>query len=183
MIAALRSKGRDRHARPHRRPRSGDDIDSFHDLRSTTEQVVAVDQREHRQIFPQPGWVEHDPVEIWSKTTSVIEGALSPCRLEGIRARGRRSHQSTGNDCDMGSDDRRARAQRNRLAGHTNRRPLCRASRGRRAPTDSGRRPGFPLATYFSGPKARYLIDHLDLGERAERGELSGQSTPGSPGI
>jgi glycerol kinase len=39
--------------------------------------VVSADQREHRQILPRPGWVEHDPVEIWSMTTSVIEGALA----------------------------------------------------------------------------------------------------------
>ena len=96
----------------------------------------------------------------------------SPCRAQGIRARGRRSHQSTGDDGDMGSDDRRARAQRNRLAGHTNRRPLCRASRGRRPRPIQGEDRA-PLATYFSGPKARYLLDRLDLGERAERGELA----------
>src|SRR3970040_1870647 len=46
-------------------------------------EVVAVDQREHRQIFPRPGWVEHDPIEIWSMTTSVIEGALSRAGLHG----------------------------------------------------------------------------------------------------
>ena len=43
--------------------------------------VVASDQREHEQIFPAPGHVEHDPVEIWSKTTSVVEGALNKSGL------------------------------------------------------------------------------------------------------
>ncbi|MFB3051222.1 MAG: FGGY family carbohydrate kinase, partial [Acidimicrobiia bacterium] len=43
--------------------------------------VVSLEQREHRQIFPQPGWVEHDPGEIWAKTVSVIEGALSRAGL------------------------------------------------------------------------------------------------------
>src|SRR6185295_15660504 len=38
--------------------------------------LVAVDQKEHRQIYPQPGWVEHDPIEIWENTKSVIHGAL-----------------------------------------------------------------------------------------------------------
>ena len=44
--------------------------------------VISVDQREHEQIFPKPGWVEHDPLEIWSKTTSVIEGALAGAGLK-----------------------------------------------------------------------------------------------------
>src|SRR3970282_180589 len=38
--------------------------------------VIAVDQREHRQIYPQPGWVEHDPIEIWHRTQEVIVAAL-----------------------------------------------------------------------------------------------------------
>ncbi|MCS6939667.1 MAG: FGGY family carbohydrate kinase, partial [Roseiflexus sp.] len=39
-------------------------------------QVVAVDQKEHTQIYPKPGWVEHDALEIWARTQEVIEGAL-----------------------------------------------------------------------------------------------------------
>ena len=39
-------------------------------------EVVAVDQKEHRQIYPKPGWVEHDPLEIWVRTHDVMKGAL-----------------------------------------------------------------------------------------------------------
>lgn len=39
--------------------------------------IVAVDQREHRQIFPKPGWVEHDATEIWSKVQAVVAGAIA----------------------------------------------------------------------------------------------------------
>ena len=39
--------------------------------------VVAVDQKEHEQIFPKPGWVEHDPMEIWTRSQEVIKGALA----------------------------------------------------------------------------------------------------------
>ena len=46
-------------------------------------QVVASAQREHRQIFPRPGWVEHDPAEIWSKTLEVISEALGKAGLQG----------------------------------------------------------------------------------------------------
>src|SRR5688500_19455548 len=38
--------------------------------------VIAVDQKEHQQIYPKPGWVEHDPLEIWARTQEVIIGAL-----------------------------------------------------------------------------------------------------------
>src|SRR2546423_5023468 len=38
--------------------------------------VIAIDQKEHRQIFPRPGWVEHDAQEIWTRTQEVISGAL-----------------------------------------------------------------------------------------------------------
>src|SRR5512134_536538 len=43
--------------------------------------VVGVDQKEHEQIYPQPGWVEHDPKEIWARTTDVIDGALKKTGL------------------------------------------------------------------------------------------------------
>ena len=39
-------------------------------------EVVALDQKEHKQIYPKPGWVEHDPLEIWVRTHEVIAGAL-----------------------------------------------------------------------------------------------------------
>ena len=38
--------------------------------------VVAIDQKEHEQIYPKPGWVEHDPMEIWTRCQEVIKGAL-----------------------------------------------------------------------------------------------------------
>ena len=39
--------------------------------------VVGLDQKEHEQIYPKPGWVEHDPMEIWARTEDVIKGALA----------------------------------------------------------------------------------------------------------
>src|SRR4051812_50179280 len=44
--------------------------------------IVAVDQREHEQITPQAGWVEHDPKEVWRRTRGVIGGALAPSDCE-----------------------------------------------------------------------------------------------------
>src|SRR6478672_11386060 len=43
--------------------------------------VVAVDQLEHRQVFPRAGWVEHDPMEIWQNTRAVVGGALGKANL------------------------------------------------------------------------------------------------------
>ena len=43
--------------------------------------VVATAQREHEQIFPRAGWVEHDPMEIWERTKEVIQGALDKASL------------------------------------------------------------------------------------------------------
>ena len=44
--------------------------------------VVGVDQKEHAQIYPKPGWVEHDPMEIWARSLDVIKGALKKANLK-----------------------------------------------------------------------------------------------------
>src|SRR5688572_18963776 len=43
--------------------------------------VIAVDQKEHQQMYPQPGWVEHDALEIWQRTQEVITGAMQKGNL------------------------------------------------------------------------------------------------------
>src|SRR5690554_5712381 len=48
-----------------------------------TGRVVATAQKEHRQIYPEPGWVEHDPLEIWERTQQVMGEALGLARLSG----------------------------------------------------------------------------------------------------
>ena len=45
-------------------------------------EVVGFDQKEHKQIYPKPGWVEHDPLEIWQATQDVIKGALDKLRID-----------------------------------------------------------------------------------------------------
>ena len=49
--------------------------------------VVGVDQKEHEQIYPKPGWVEHDPKEIWQRSQEVIDGALKKAGIIGERPR------------------------------------------------------------------------------------------------
>jgi glycerol kinase len=134
--------------------------------------VVAVDQREHSQIFPRPGWVEHDPMEIWSTAVSVIEGALSGAGLtrSDLAAVGVTNQRETTVIWDRATGTPVANAivwQDTRTA------ELC----AQLAVTDGPDRfrsvTGLPLATYFSGPKIRWLLDTLDLHDAAARGELS----------
>lgn len=133
--------------------------------------IVAVDQREHAQILPRAGWVEHDPVEIWSRATSVIEGCLSKAGLtrNDLAAIGITNQRETTVLWDAATGQPVANAvvwQDTRTAA------LC-----ERLSADGGTdrfraRTGLPLATYFSGPKARWLIEDLNLEARASRGEI-----------
>jgi glycerol kinase len=134
--------------------------------------VVAEDRREHRQILPRPGWVEHDPVEIWSMTTSVIEGALARAGLHAsdLAAVGLTNQRETTVIWDRASGEPVHNAvvwQDTRTA------ELCVTLGGEQGPDRFREKTGLPLATYFAGPKARHLLDDLDLTLRAERGELA----------
>ena len=92
--------------------------------------VRSVAQQEFRQIFPEPGWVEHDAMEIWATQSGVA--ARGACEGRGRRRRGRgdRHHQSTRNHRVVGPRDRQARRQRDRLAGSPHRPAVRRAARG-----------------------------------------------------
>ncbi|MEW6716243.1 MAG: glycerol kinase GlpK [Chloroflexota bacterium] len=133
--------------------------------------VVAVAQKEHKQIYPQPGWVEHDPLEIWSRTQEVIRKALV---TSGIQPNAIASIGVT--------NQRETTIVWNRKTGHpyynaivwqdTRTDEICKqlASNGRQ---DRFRpKTGLPLATYFSGPKIKWMLDHVEsVRAAAERGE------------
>ncbi len=134
--------------------------------------MVSVDQREHEQIFPQPGWVEHDPMEIWSKTTSVIEGALAGAGLKAadLAAVGLTNQRETT----VVWDRRTGEPVHNAIVWQDTRTAsLCTELAGEEGPDRFRPKTGLPLATYFSGPKARHILVELGLGERAKRGELA----------
>ena len=125
--------------------------------------IVSTGQLEHEQIFPKAGWVEHDPAEIWRNTGEVIGQALGKANLtrHDIAAVGITNQRETAVVWDK--PHRRARVQRDRLAGHphpVDRRP-ARGRRRRRALQAEGR------------PAARHLLlgheDRLDPRERARR--------------
>ena len=124
--------------------------------------IVSVGQKEHEQIFPRAGWVEHDPIEIWRNTREVIGQALSKAdmHLGDIAAVGITNQRET--DRRLGPSHRRAGLQRHRLAGHPH--PGDRRPARARTAASTGSRPevGLPLATYFSGTKIVWILDNVD---------------------
>jgi glycerol kinase len=133
--------------------------------------VVCFDQKEHEQIYPQPGWVEHDPNEIWARTQEVIGGALRKGGIatSEIAAIGITNQRETA----VVWDRHTGRPYHNAIVWQDTRTDaICQqlgATEGQyrfRAIT------GLPLATYFSGPKIRWLLDHVDgLRAAAEQGD------------
>lgn len=134
--------------------------------------IVARAQKEHRQIFPRPGWVEHDAVEIWSNVQEVIAGALAAAEASpaDIAAVGITNQRETTVVWDKATGAPVANAivwQDTRTRGRI-------AELGGQDGPDRFRRvTGLPLASYFSGPKIAWLLDSIP-GARsaAERGEL-----------
>ena len=89
--------------------------------------------REIAQHFPAPGWVEHDPEEIWASVLADRGGGARRCRDRRGRPGCDRDHEPARDDGRLGARDRAAGAPRDRLAGPPHRRPLRRAARGARA--------------------------------------------------
>jgi glycerol kinase len=133
-------------------------------------QVVSVDQKEHEQIYPKPGWVEHDPLEIWQRTQEVIRAGLDKVEANDIAAVGVTNQRETTVVWDRSTgqpvfnaivwQDTRTDQICNELAA------------------DGGQdrfriKTGLPIATYFSGPKIKWILDNVDgVRARAENGEV-----------
>ena len=132
--------------------------------------IVAVDQREHRQIFPKPGWVEHDATEIWSKVRAVVEGALAKAglRAEQLSALGITNQRETTVLWDRATGQ--ARAQRHRLAGHPYVRALPRTRRRGRAG---------PLPGHHRASAGQLLLRSQG---RLAAGQRTGAAQPGRAG-
>ncbi len=92
--------------------------------------VVAIDQKEHEQIYPKPGWVEHDAMEIWTRCVEVIKGGLAKAGIKAIGSGGGWHHEPARDRGRLGSANRQAGAQRHRLAGHPDRRDHQRVGQG-----------------------------------------------------
>lgn len=134
--------------------------------------VVGMAQSEHTQIFPRPGWVEHDPAEIWEKTVAVVDAAMTEAGVgpSDLAAVGITNQRETAVVWDRVTGDPVANAivwQDTRTAD------LCRQLAGDEGAGRFRSKTGLPLATYFSGPKVRWLLDEHGLTSRAQRGELA----------
>jgi len=134
--------------------------------------VAACAQKEHRQIYPAPGWVEHDPEEIWSRTEEVAREAMARAGLRpaGLAAIGITNQRETTVLWDRAT----GRPVANALVWQDTRVGDAVGEMARAGGADRFRRQtGLPLSTYFSSLKIRWLLEHVPgARERAEAGEL-----------
>jgi len=133
--------------------------------------VVCFDQKEHEQIFPKPGWVEHSPDEIWERTQSVIKGALQKGNIDpkDIAAVGITNQRETA----LVWDKKTGKPLYNAIVWQDTRTDTIINEFAKAGGQDRFRdKVGLPLATYFSGPKVKWILDNVD-GARAaaDRGD------------
>ncbi len=135
-------------------------------------QIVASDQQEHAQIYPQPGWVEHRPEEIWERTQQVIRGALAHGGLQSgdIAAVGITNQRETTVvwERSTGSPIQNAIVWQDTRTDQ-----ICRDLAQVGGQDRFRAQTGLPLATYFAGPKLAWILEHVP-GARAaaEAGDL-----------
>ena len=134
-------------------------------------EVVASHQIEHAQIYPKPGWVEHDPGEIWQKTQSVVRLALEKAGATAadVAAVGITNQRETTVvwDRNTGEPLHPAIVWQDMRTDK-----ICRQLAEEGGQDRFRAQTGLPLATYFSGPKIRWLLDEVDgLRQAAERGD------------
>jgi glycerol kinase len=136
-------------------------------------QIAGMGQREHEQLHPRAGWVEHDAGEVWRRTQEVIAAALADAQAQA------------GEVAAIGiTNQRETTVVWDRQTGE----PLCNAIVWQDTRTDATVRDlagaqgvdrlrnsvGLPLSTYFSGPKLTWILDNVEgARERAEGGELA----------
>jgi len=134
--------------------------------------VVSVAQKEHEQIYPKPGWVEHDPKEIWARSQEVLDEALEAAGAskDDIAALGITNQRETTVVWDRNTGE----PVMNALVWQDTRTDKIVDELSRDGGQDRFReKVGLPLATYFSGPKVRWVLDNVDgARDRAEAGDL-----------
>lgn len=137
-------------------------------------QIVSTGQKEHEQIFPQAGWVEHDATEIWTNVREVVGQALGRASLQNtdIAAVGITNQRETAVVWDRRTGEPVYHAI---VWQDTRTQKICDelAALGGGAERYKAK-VGLPLATYFSGPKVRWILDNVEgAREKAEAGHLA----------
>jgi glycerol kinase len=134
--------------------------------------VHAADQKEHEQIYPKPGWVEHDANEIWQRSQEVIAGALQKAGIQAgdLAAVGITNQRETTVVWDKNTGE----AVFNALVWQDTRTDKICDELSQDGGQDRFRlQTGLPIATYFSGPKIKWILDNVEgTRERAEAGDL-----------
>jgi glycerol kinase len=133
-------------------------------------QVVSVDQKEHEQIYPKPGWVEHDALEIWARTQEMVGAGLNKVKVSDLAAVGVTNQRETTVVWERSS----GRPVHNAIVWQDTRTDqIC-----NELASDGGQdrfraKTGLPIATYFSGPKIKWILDNVDgVRSKAESGEV-----------
>jgi glycerol kinase len=134
--------------------------------------VIAVDQKGHRQIYPKPGWVEHDPQEIWGRVQEVMTGALQKSGLQSVDicAIGVTNQRETT----VVWDKNTSQPVHNAIVWQDTRTDGICSKLAKDGGQDRFRKKtGLPLATYFSGPKIKWILDNVKGARaKAKKGEL-----------
>ncbi|MEJ2156611.1 MAG: glycerol kinase GlpK [Desulfobacteraceae bacterium] len=128
--------------------------------------MVGMDQKEHEQIFPRPGWVEHDPMEIWRNAVTVMENAVQKAGVAGrdIQAVGITNQRETA----VVWDRKTGQPFHNAIVWQCTRTDeICKnlmqeGGKDRFRPST-----GLPVATYFSGPKVKWVLDNIPAARQA----------------
>ncbi len=135
-------------------------------------QIVGVGQQEFEQIFPNPGWVEHNPIEIWDSVRTVVADALVAAGInkDDLISVGITNQRETAVVWDKNTGEPVYNAivwQDTRTA------PIVRELAGDEGVEKYKDRVGLPLATYFSGTKIKWILDNVEGARaRAEAGDL-----------
>jgi glycerol kinase len=133
-------------------------------------QVVSLDQKEHEQIYPKPGWVEHDPLEIWQRTQEVVRDGLTKVKVTDIAAVGITNQRETTVVWDRST----GRPVYNAIVWQDTRTDaICNELIADGGQDRFRAKTGLPIATYFSGPKVKWILDNVEgARSRAEAGEI-----------
>jgi glycerol kinase len=134
-------------------------------------QVISLAQKEHEQIYPQPGWVEHNPMEIWVRTQEVIHEAIVKAGVKpgDIAAVGITNQRETA----VVWDRRTGKPFYNAIVWQDTRtKSICDQLAASGGQDRFRTKVGLPLATYFSGPKIQWILENVPgVRGAAERGD------------
>ena len=122
--------------------------------------IAGLGQKEHEQIFPQPGWVEHDPMEVWCNTQTVIESGLSDAGINGadLAAIGITNQRETT----VVWNRQTGKPYGNAIVWQCTRtKNICHELIRNGGQNRFREKTGLPIATYFSGPKIKWILENV----------------------